>query len=648
MSLNDYVKAQKLGEKRYQAALSKNEYPYLPVLDELITNSDIAGEVNLGLQHISLDRVVGTATKGRTTAFASNFMPILDANSEFGNKWSSLCDSHIEEGIHDPIKVYEYMNKFYVIEGNKRVSVLKYFGADSVPAMVTRKLPKRTDEPENKIYYEFVDFHKQTGINYIWFTQLGGYDKLREYIGLTPDGGFTDDDRINLNSAHLAFETAYRQKNGSDSLPITVDDAMLVFLNVYGYKALQDMSYDEVKANLEKVWDEIVLSAQKKNMTIVPKLEPVESKKKLFSITPVPKKLKIAFVYDKEPENSVWIYSHDLGRMGVEGKFKDQVETHTFSNMDDNTKLAECLEQIAQDKFDVVFTTGPEMLPESLKAAIKYPELKILNCSLNVSTSHVRTYYARMYEAKFITGIIAGSLCEDGRIGYVADYPIYGTTANINAFAMGAKFVNPRAKIYLEWSKVKGSDPKKRFKELGISYVSDKDMITPLTASREFGLYSCDGDEISNLAMPFYNWRVFYEKIVQLILDGNWKLEEKNEKVKVLNYWWGMSAGVIDVICSNHLPVGTARLVNLMKRLIKDGTVSPFYGKLYSQNGVVRDDEDGEMSPEEIMKMDWLADIVVGSIPTLDELVEDARDVVTFQGVNTPENLELKKTTDIV
>ena len=162
------------------------------------------------------------------------------------------------------------------------------------------------------------------------------------------------------------------------------------------------------------------------------------------------------------------------------------------------------------------------------------------------------------------------------------------------------------------------------------------------------GLYSCDGNEISNLAMPFYNWRVFYEKIVQLILDGNWKLEEKNEKVKVLNYWWGMSAGVIDVICSNHLPVGTARLVNLMKRLIKDGTVSPFYGKLYSQNGVVRDDEDGEMSPEEIMKMDWLADIVVGSIPTLDELVEDARDVVAFQGVNTPENLELKKTTDIV
>ena len=81
-------------------------------LDEIISPSDTVGEVNLGLQTISLDRVVGTATAARTTAFASNFMPILDYHTEFGMKWAALCESHIEEGIHDPIKVYEYMNKF--------------------------------------------------------------------------------------------------------------------------------------------------------------------------------------------------------------------------------------------------------------------------------------------------------------------------------------------------------------------------------------------------------------------------------------------------------------------------------------------------------------------------------------------------------
>ena len=647
MSYNDYVKAQKLGEKKYQAAIAKGEDPYLPVLDEIVTASDIEGEVNLGLQVISLDRVVGTSTKGRTFAFAGNFMPLLDYNTEFGSKWISLCESHVEEGIHDPIKAYEYMNKYYVVEGNKRVSVLKYFGASSVPAMVTRKMPKHNDTLENKIYYEYVSFHKQTGINYVWFSQLGGYDKLREILEITDDEILNEDDRLDFNSAHLAFVTAYEQKSGSSDLPITIDDAFLVFLSVYSYEELKEMSTDEVKTNLDKVWDEILLISQKKNKTIVPKLEPVESKKKLFNITPVPKKLKAAFIYDKEPANSVWIYSHNLGRLGIEEKFKEQVETKAFTDIDDNAKLSACLEEVAADKFDVVFTTGPEMLPESLKAAIEHPELKILNCSLNVSTSHVRTYYARMYEAKFITGVIAGSLCEDGRIGYIANYPIYGTVAEINAFAMGARMVNPRARIYLEWSKVKDSDPKQKFRELGITYISDKDMSTPQTSSREFGLYHIeDNGEISNLAMPFYDWRVFYEKIIQLILDGNWKLEEKSEKTKGLNYWWGMSAGVVDVICSKHLPIGTSRMVNLIEYLIKNGTVSPFYGKLYSQGGIIQDDEAGEMSAEEIMKMNWLCDNVEGTIPELKDLIDDAKDVVAYQGIDAPENLELKKSKD--
>ena len=342
MSANEYLRAQKLGEKRYQAAVAKNEYPYLPVLDEIISPSDTVGEVNLGLQTVSLDRVVGTATAARTTAFASNFMPILDYHTEFGMKWAALCESHIEEGIHDPIKVYEYMNKFYVVEGNKRVSVLKYFGADSVPAMVTRKIPRRTDSLENKIYFEFIDFHKQTGINYVYFSQLGGYDKLREFIGITKDAVFTEDERLDFNSAHLAFEKAYLAKKGNEELTITVDDAMLVFLNVYGYEALKNMTTSQVKDSVDKVWNEIVLTNEKKDKTVLPKLDPVEPKKSILDrvIKPSgPSNLKVAFVYDKSPANSVWTYSHELGRMDMENKLGDSVDSRTFCNVDTPAKL---------------------------------------------------------------------------------------------------------------------------------------------------------------------------------------------------------------------------------------------------------------------------------------------------------------------
>lgn len=651
MSANEYLKAQKLGEKRYQAAVAKNEYPYLPVLDEIISPSDTVGEVNLGLQTISLDRVVGTATAARTTAFASNFMPILDYHTEFGAKWSALCASHIEEGIHDPIKVYEYMNKFYVIEGNKRVSVLKYFGADSVPAMVTRKIPRKNDSIENKVYYEFMDFHKQTGINYVHFSQTGGYDKLREFIGLDNDRELSDDERLDFNSAHLAFERAYLAKKGSEELTITIDDAMLVFLNVYGYEALKKMSAAEVKDSVEKVWTEIVLSSKKKEQVVLPKLDPVEPKKSILGLVikpAAPSNLKVAFVYDKTPASSVWTYCHELGRLDMQNKLGDAVDSSTFCNVDTQAKLVECLNKLVDEKYDVIFTTGPEMLPEALKVAVLHPDIKILNCSLSLANSHVRTYYARMYEVKFITGMIAGSLCADGQIGYVADYPIFGTTANINAFAIGARMVNPRAKIYLQWTKVKGANPQKFFEKNGITYISDRDMIMPDDASRNFGLYHYDQNgDVVNLAMPFYNWGAFYERILRSILDGNWKQEEKSETANAVSYWWGMSAGIVDVICSKHLPAGTQKLISVMTNLIREGAITPFSGKLTSQNGVVRNEDDGAMLHEDILKMDWLAENIVGMLPTADDLVDEARTVVALQGVDTPESLELKSVPDV-
>ena len=95
-------------------------------------------EVQLGLVSIPIDRIAGTKSKGRSQSFSKGFYPILKENTEFASKWISLCSAHLNEGIREPIKAYEFMNRFYVEEGNKRVSVLKYFGAVSVPAYVIR------------------------------------------------------------------------------------------------------------------------------------------------------------------------------------------------------------------------------------------------------------------------------------------------------------------------------------------------------------------------------------------------------------------------------------------------------------------------------------------------------------------------------
>ena len=136
--LSDYNKAKKEGDRAYHRAVMSGEYPYLPALNAMGQNIEKLPERILGVKEIPIDMIVGTKTVGRQNAFANNFMPLVEPDSEFAMKWSRLYDSAVEEGIRDPIKAYEYMNKFYVEEGNKRVSVSRFLGSVTIPAQVIR------------------------------------------------------------------------------------------------------------------------------------------------------------------------------------------------------------------------------------------------------------------------------------------------------------------------------------------------------------------------------------------------------------------------------------------------------------------------------------------------------------------------------
>ena len=103
----EYQEALKLGKKEYKACVSRGRFPYLPVLDDILSREEIRTEQNMGLIQVPLDFVVGTSTMGRTYSFAANFMPILAEKTEFAIKWMNLSDAQINEGIRDPIIAYE-------------------------------------------------------------------------------------------------------------------------------------------------------------------------------------------------------------------------------------------------------------------------------------------------------------------------------------------------------------------------------------------------------------------------------------------------------------------------------------------------------------------------------------------------------------
>lgn len=641
MAETEYTQAQKLGRRKYQDALLKGEHPYLPVLDNILSYTEIASTVNLGTMDIPLKKLVGTKTEERSSSFAANFMPLLPERSEFGAKWNNLYQHQIEEGIHDPIIAYEFMNRFYVQEGNKRVSVLKYVGAYSVPGTVTRLIPRRTEEKDNRLYYEFLDFYKVSSNCDVWFSRLGSYKKLLKLMGKEPDQVWDQEERLFFRSAYGRFEKAYAMAHG-ERLELTEADAFLVYIEIYGYDSVMGQTEREMYGALTKIWKEIQLADRGNQVELIQAPEEVEETVHKPSLlkwflpfdNALPQSLKIGFIYSKTAETSSWTYGHELGRLYLEEAMEGSCQTIAFDRADTDAQVEEAIDRAVAWGCSVIFTTASQMANQSLRSAIRYPDVKIYNCSVNLSYSSISTYYARVYESKFLMGALGAALAQENCLGYVADYPIYGTLANINAFAVGARMINPNIRIRLEWLNRKGGKrPSEIFDQEKIRLISGEDLITPESASRMFGLYRKHEDgSLENLATPIIHWGKFYERMIRIAFGNTEKLDSRKAKA-ALNYWWGMSADVIDIICSDRLPHATGRLIRFLKQSIRGGSFQPFEGMIRSQDGAVRCGASQRMRPEEILSMNWLAENVDGTIPEFDELDQAAGELLELQGV---------------
>ena len=631
----EYREALRMGQREVLAAPAKEESDTMPVLDHMLPPDKTSSGIHIGIEQIPMNLIVGTKTEGRVNAFSPGFMPLLAEDTEFAAKWKSLYESHINEGIRDPIKVYEYLHRYYVAEGNKRVSVLKYCGAYSVPADVTRIMPEQDGSDEVKLYMEYVEFNRRSKINFIEFSKKGSYRELLLAMNKSSEDEWTEDERLDFSSVYYRFEKAY-YKNRGEKLKTTVGDAMLSYIKVYGYPQLLQETSEDIEANLKKMWEDVALNEQ--NETIELKTEPTEEKEIRQSVLSKlligkPEKLKAAFIYDAKPEKSGWVFDHETGRQYAQTVLGEKVDTQMYI-CSGEADCPEVIEQAIADGNTLIFTISPRMLQASLRTAVEHPDIIVMNCSLNTSHRYLRTYYPRMYEVKFILGVLAGSLTNSARIGYVCDYPIYGQIAGINAFALGAQMANPGTRVYLEWSAVKGAkEAALSLYRQNIHWISSQDTMRFTEDDRaSFGLSHIDGDKTELLAMPVWKWGVYYEKLLRAVLDKTIKSEYDNT-ARALNYYWGMSAGVVDIEYAPALQPASRRFADYFRRSIINETGSPFLTPFYAQSGELIGKGQTELTLEQIINMDYLVDNVEGSIPLYEELTDMGKSTVKTVGV---------------
>ena len=637
-AIDEYKLALKRGQREYKDLIAHGKNPNPQILTDIIGEQAADSSQYVGLVEIPSERIVGTKTAGRISAFTASFNPLLDQKSEVATKWIQLCMAHLSEsGIRDPIVCYEYLGDFFVQEGNKRVSVLRHFGAARIPGIVYRIMPPNSDDLRVKAYHEFLDWYKLTGIYDVQFSLPGGYAKLTKAIGLPLGQKWTEQNQRRFRAYFQYFTDAFYALGGRE-LYVRPEDALLLWLEVYPYTDLGDRSPASIKKTLELMWENVL--AVSAPIPVVSTEPPAENKPGLFSKITRPGFLSVAFVHQSDAETSSWTHAHETGRKYLERALGEKVVTHSYFHADTPEKAEELMNQAIEAGADVLFTTTPQMIVPSLKISIEHPKVKVLNCSVHMPYSTVRTYYSRIYEGKFITGAIAGAMADQNRIGYVGSYPIHGVPAAINAFALGVQMTNPRAVIDLRWSCMEGN-PTEDFLRDGIRVISNRDTPVEDRIYTEYGTYIYGADnQVIPLGSPVWIWGKFYEQVFRSILDGSWETDKQGQAV---NYWWGMSSDVIDVTLSDRLPEGVRYLAKALREGLRLGAIDPFDRRIEAQDGTVINDGTRHLTPEDLLHCDWLLNNIHGSFPAYDEILPISKPMVKILGIYPDEEIIQKE-----
>ena len=610
---SDYKAAKKKAEKAVREAVREGRSPYLPVLDALEEIKHATVTRSIGLLDLPVNRIKGNKEQGRNSAFAANFMPLLDENTEFALKWSDLYDSYKKEGIRDAIKVYEYMHQFYVQEGNKRVSVSKFGGTDYMLADVTRVIPDKSDDPEVIAYYEYMDFFKVTHNHLIVFTEPGEYKRLAELVGQDLKKVWPEDLCKDLKSAYFRFARMLKKEFKIEDM-YTAGNAFLVYLSIFPLATFSEDSDEQILKNVRLARHEILASGTLDSIEFLDTAEGEEERGSILSgFFNKPRRytesepLKVGFIYDRGVDDSRWIDSHEAGRLYVDVMTGRNVGTAVYYTEPDG--ISDTLEKCIAAGCELVFAVCPEHYKEVLKAAVKHPEVKFACCAAGQTNPSVRCYQGKLYEASFLIGVLAAQtgLLEFGngperKIGYLARGTDQINRINLNAFAIGAAMADPGCKISLKVAD-RDEDYRQQWDEEGVKIYSDMEYSPTSNDGLRPGVYKIVNDREVYVGASYYNWGKYYLQIVSSVLNGMWNINEIVEKHMAANYWFGLATGVVDLRIPG-IDKQTEKMLGFFKDAVISGT-DPFSGELADNQGNVRTFE-GKITPGDVLTIDWL------------------------------------------
>ncbi|MCR4790565.1 MAG: BMP family ABC transporter substrate-binding protein [Treponemataceae bacterium] len=326
--------------------------------------------------------------------------------------------------------------------------------------------------------------------------------------------------------------------------------------------------------------------------------------------------LKVGFVYIGSINDHGYTQAQDAARlalvdMGIETLYKE--------NVPENSDCEKAIRDLIDAGCNVIYTTSFGFMDSTVNVSKDFPEIKFGHCSGFKTTPNMSTYFGKMYEARYLAGIVAGLKTKTNKIGYVAAFPISECIRGINGFTQGVLSVNPNASVEVVWTNTWYDPTKEKQGALellnrGCDVIEQhQDTTAPQVAAEEKGAF-CIGYNVATpdaapkayLTAPVFNWPVFIKDDISKILDGSWESRK---------YWEGLNAGMVDLApLSKLVEEGTAEKVEAAKKAISDGSLQIFAGPIYDQNGVEKVPAGKVMTDDEVWNMDWFVKGVKGII----------------------------------
>ena len=326
--------------------------------------------------------------------------------------------------------------------------------------------------------------------------------------------------------------------------------------------------------------------------------------------TTVNKKEKIGFIITGSIDEGGWNGMHYTGaseacrELGAELLVKENIKEF----------CGECgpaAEELVSKGCKMIILTSFGYLEEIKDIIQKYPDVSFYGNDFNYHADNITSFFARMYQARYLAGIAAGMQTKTAKIGYVAAMPTSEVIRGINAFALGVRRVNPDATVTVAWSNSWDNEEEERRLADALIEKTGADVLTyhqnrayTVEEAEKYGVYSIGYHQSPEQHSDKYlgavtcDWKLAYEAIIRQYLQG------KSSEVKI--YWVGIEENAVRL--SDLSPLlseeAKAEITKAQEEILAGKDV--FSGVIYDNKGNMRCKENQTIRDEIILEhFDW-------------------------------------------